>query len=85
MRTKFCQSCPNIQKFEWGLSLQNVFRWFTGVGNIRPRLAMLRLRLVRQDPVAHRILNGPLSMVIQSGKPKFDTLVTLQDKEEFPV
>jgi len=56
-----------------------------GKGNIIPRLAVLSLRPVRQDPVAHRILNGPLSMVIQSGKPKFDTRVTLQDKEEFPV
>lgn len=68
-----------------GPDLRNVVLWFAGVGNIRPRFAILRLRPVRQAPVAHRILNGPLSMVIQSGKPKFDTRVTLQDKEEFPV
>ena len=67
-----------------GPDLRNV-GWFTGVEDIRPRLAILRLRPVRQAPVAHRILNGPLNMVMQSGKPKFDTRVTLQDKEEFPV
>jgi hypothetical protein len=49
------------------------------VGNIRPRYDGVA------GPVAHRILNGPLNMVIQSGKPKFDTRVTLEDKEEFPV
>jgi hypothetical protein len=68
-----------------GPELSIVVRWISGVGDIRPRLAILRLRSVRQAPVAHRILNGPLSMVIQSGKPKFDTRVALQDKEEFPV
>ena len=35
-----------------------------GKGNINPLLAVRSLRPVRQDPVAHRILNGSLNMVI---------------------